>query len=162
MMNLKMKYSRFVGKVSKLLEILLTLLMITLLISVALQIIGRYVPFIPRFLWTLEVSNFSLIWAILIGAMLATKERTHFYVDLIPEAVEKRFGKFIEATYFAAMFIAALVFIIYGMPFLESGLAQKSQFTGLNLGFIYASVPIAGVVWIMFLIEQLMNKFGEQ
>jgi len=161
MRTFKEHYFKLMKYVAKGLELLLTILMITLLVSVALQIIGRYVPFIPRFLWTLEVSNFSLIWAILIGAMLATKERTHFFVDLIPESMEEKFGLFIEIIYFTAMFTAALVFIIYGIPFLRSGLAQKSQFTGLNLGFIHVSVPVAGVVWIMFLIEQLLHKHGE-
>src|SRR6056297_3326690 len=102
MRTFKEHYFKLMKYVAKGLELLLTILMITLLVSVALQIIGRYVPFIPRFLWTLEVSNFSLIWAILIGAMLATKERTHFFVDLIPESMEEKFGLFIEIIYFTA------------------------------------------------------------
>jgi len=154
-------YFNVAEKLSHILEILLTIFMLTLLISVTLQVMARYIPFFPRFMWTLEVTNFSLMWSIIIGAMVATRERTHFYVDLIPKAVEEKFSTILETIYFTAIFIVSLVFIIYGIPFLKSGLNQTSQFTGLNLGYIYVSIPIAGIVWIIFLVEQLLRKKGD-
>jgi TRAP-type C4-dicarboxylate transport system permease small subunit len=39
------------------------------------------------------------------------------------------------------------------------GLIQSSDITGINLGWLYASVPIAGVSWLLFLVEGILKEF---
>ena len=77
------------------LKVLLTVLMGVLIIPVTVQILSRYVGFVPRYIWTEELARFCFIWIILVGSMIAVRENEHFMVDLLPEAKTQR-GKAIS------------------------------------------------------------------
>lgn len=149
-------FRRFFDLFQRVIERLLILLVLMLLGSVALQVVARYIPFIPRFLWTLEVSNFSLIWAVFLGASLAVRENTHFFVELVPERVVKRFPAVFRTAEIGALLLMALLFAGYGTRFFLQGTEQTSQFTGINLGFIYFVLPFTGLIWLVFLAEKLI------
>jgi TRAP-type transport system small permease protein len=150
---------RILDVYARILKTLLIILMFTLLIAVALQILGRYVPFIPRFLWTVEVSNFSLIWAILLGSVVGVKEGRHFYVDFLPKELSPALHRGTRIAYYFFMFGLTFVFVFYGFQFFKMGYIQESEFTGLNLGTIYISVPVAGTSWLFFLIDNIIEEF---
>jgi TRAP-type C4-dicarboxylate transport system permease small subunit len=137
----------------------ITVMMLMLMISVALLILGRYVPFIPRMLWTEEVSRFSLIWVISLGSMLGVREGRHFFVDLLPKNLSPAVESFLRVLYYALMYVITAVFIIFGYRFFMMGYIQHSEMTGLNLGAIYVSVPLSGVTWALFLSENLYLEF---
>ncbi len=129
-------------------------LMFALIFSVGLQILGRYVPFIPRFLWAEEVARFSLIWTILLGSMIGVREEKHFYVDFLPRNMPKWAEIAIRVIYYVFMLLVAGIFITSGYRYYMMGYIQSSELTGLNLAWLYVSVPIAGVTWLLFLIER--------
>ena len=68
-----MAYFRFCEKYAKFLLRTLFVLGFSLLFAVTLQVAGRYVPFVPRYLWPLELTNFSLIWMIFIGHFMTKR-----------------------------------------------------------------------------------------
>ena len=55
-----------------------------LIVPVTLQIVSRYTALIPSWIWTEELSRFLFIWMIMLGAMIAVREGTHFVVDVWP------------------------------------------------------------------------------
>ena len=138
---------------------IITLLMLMLVFSVLLQILGRYVPFIPRYFWTEEVANYSLIWTIFLGSIVGVREGKHFFVDFIPNTLADRFATVLKIIYTACLGLVALIFIIFGYRFFLMGYIQHSELTGLNLGTIYISVPFAGLSWVVFLIEDIIEFF---
>src|ERR1043166_2844059 len=77
-------WRRATAAYAKLLEILLAACVGILVIPVTLQIISRYTPFIPSYIWTEEMARFLFIWTIMIGAMVGIREGTHFEVDVWP------------------------------------------------------------------------------
>ena len=70
----------------RLLKIVLTVLMTLLIIPVSMQILSRYTGLIPRYIWTEEIARFCFVWIILIGAMIAVRDGTHFDVDVLPRS----------------------------------------------------------------------------
>jgi TRAP-type C4-dicarboxylate transport system permease small subunit len=148
-------YTRWLNRI-------LLVLGIALMTAVLIQILGRYVPFIPLWLWPQEVVNFSLIWVIFIGSIVGLREKEHFTVDifsiLMKTTKRNLFMVFLDFLYYCVGFIIALVFTYYGyFYFKDWGMIQESDITGLNMGWFYASVPIAGISWFMFLIESLLR-----
>ena len=140
------------------LKILLSFLMGLLMIPVALQIFARYIGLIPRYIWTEEMARFCFIWIILIGSMIAVRDGTHFAVDLLPqpktnrgEALAKLFVDFI-------IFLVALIFIVWGWPLVKFGLMQESEMAELPMVLIYAAWPLAGITWLVFLGEKLVDN----
>ncbi len=150
---------RIIDAYATLLNKLMVLLMYVLLLAVTIQVMGRYIPFIPRYLWPLEVTNFALIWLIFIGSILGIKERKHFFVDLFPDC-SPAMDKFLKILYYVVVYVVCFIFVVFGYEyFTKWGLIQTSDLTGLNLGFIYFSVPFAGISWLIFLTADLYKEF---
>ncbi len=148
--------SKLIDLYSRFLTGLLIFLMFVLLAAVGLTVAGRYIPFIPRFFWTLEVTNFSLIWMVFIGSIIGVRDSRHFFIDIFGENLPVWFDVLLKIIYYIVTFTVTYVFVRYGYRFFkEWGLIQTSELTGINLGFLYASVPIAGFSWLLFLLQQL-------
>ncbi|MBD3331712.1 TRAP transporter small permease subunit [candidate division GN15 bacterium] len=133
------------------------LLILVLLITVGLQIIGRYVDFIPRYLWTEEVANFSLTWVVFAGAILGVRENRHFMVDLLPERMPLWAELVTKTIYYCAMYLLTLVFIVYGFRFAQSGMIRRSVLIGVRLVIVYIGVPITGFSWAAFITQNLIE-----
>ena len=157
-----MTLSKFCDTYTKWMNRIILFLGVALMIAVSVQILGRYVPFIPLWLWPQEVVNVSLVWIIFLGSIVALREKEHFTVDIFSILLKDRkmplITVFLSVLYYFVGFIIALVFTYYGFFFFRDwGMIQLSDITGLNLGYIYIAVPFAGVSWFVFLIESLLR-----
>lgn len=142
----------------RLLQVLMALLMGLLMVPVTMQILSRYTGLIPRYIWTEEIARFCFIWIILIGAMIAVRDGSHFSVDLLPtpktargEAIARLFVDF-------AIALVAVIFIVWGWPLVRFGLMQTSEIAELPMITIYIAWPLAGVTWLLFLAENLADN----
>lgn len=141
----------------RLLKILLTVLMAVLIIPVTMQILSRYTGMIPRYIWTEEIARFCFVWIILIGAMIAVRDGTHFDVDVLPHSanpkVEFGFRLFVHV----AILVMALSFLWWGRDFYVLGARQRSEIFGLPMWMIYIAWPIAGGTWTLFTLERILD-----
>jgi TRAP-type C4-dicarboxylate transport system permease small subunit len=55
----------------------------------------------------------------------------------------------------AAMLLVAFTFVWFGYRFALFGWAQSSELTGMNMLTIHIAWPVAGLVFTLFLSEQL-------
>jgi TRAP-type C4-dicarboxylate transport system permease small subunit len=141
---------------------------VTLLAAVFLQIGGRYIPFIPLWLWPMDIVNFGLVWMIFMGSVVALREKEHFTVDVISMLLKGKhipvLNVAVNVIYYFIAFSIAAIFTFYGHIFFRDwGLIQNSDLTGLNMGYIYFSVPFAGASWFLLLTDSLYRdiKTGE-
>ena len=138
------------------LRIVLTVLMGLLIVPVVLQIVLRFSPALPHFIWTEELARFCFIWVIMIGAMIAVRDGTHFDLDLWGKPRSTRALAIGRLLVHFAMLVMALTFVWFGYRFALFGLAQRSELTGLNMLAIHAAWPLAGVAFTLFLAEKIL------
>ena len=153
----------------RVLNLLMIVAGVAIIIAVFLQIGGRYIPFIPLWLWPMEIVNFGLVWMIFMGSVVALHEKEHFTVDIISMMIKNKkdlpavnFG--VNFLYYLIGFAISVIFSVYGFIFFRDwGLIQNSDLTGLNLGYIYFAVPFAGISWFVLLTDSLYRdiKSGE-
>ena len=127
-----------------------------LLVPVTLQILSRYTGLIPRYIWTEEIARFCFIWIVMIGAMIAVRDGTHFDVDVLPK-LSRRAEAILRLFTHAAMLGVALIFVTYGYQFAKFGSIQSSEIAGLPMLTIYIAWPLAGVTWLAFLGEKFLE-----
>ena len=142
------------------LKVMMTLLMALMIIPVSMQILSRYTGFVPRYIWTEEVARFCFVWIIMIGAMVAVRDGTHFDVDLMPPPNTKREAGISKLIVHLCMTLLAVVFAWYGSEFARFGSIQTSEMSGINMLSIYMAFPLAGVTWIVFLAEKIVEDIG--
>jgi TRAP-type C4-dicarboxylate transport system permease small subunit len=140
----------------RLLRILVTVLMGLMIVPVTLQIVSRYTGLIPRYIWTEEAARFCFIWIIMLGAMIAVREGTHFEVDVLPTPKSARGEALLRLVVYVFMLLFSLVFATYGWEYAAFGYHQTSELTGINLLFIHGVYLLAGLTWIAFLGERIL------
>lgn len=140
------------------LKILLTVMIALLIIPVFLQIVARFVPFVPRYIWTEEIARFAFVWMIMIGATVAVREGTHFKVDILSQMSPKT-ERALHVVLVVLMLLLSAVFVIGGIRFAQFGSTQHSEISGLPMLTIYIAWPLAGLSWILFLVEELYKIF---
>jgi len=148
----------FLDGLHRLLEWLMVASVAILIVPVTLQIISRYTALIPSWIWTEELSRFLFIWMIMLGAMIAVREGTHFLVDVWPELDPRPAAQLqIVANVFVLAF--ALVFVWWGVRFVRFGWDQTSELAELPMTFIFIAWPVTGAVWLVFLGESFVDCF---
>jgi TRAP-type C4-dicarboxylate transport system permease small subunit len=147
--------TRLLDAYYRLLRIVLTGLMGVLIVPVSLQVLSRYTGLIPRYIWTEEVARFCFMWIIMIGAMIAVRDSTHFDVDVLPKPKTARGEAWSRLVVHGLMLIVALIFVRYGWDYAVFGWQQESELTGINMLWIHAAYMLAGLTWVAFLAEKI-------
>ncbi|SFR43705.1 TRAP-type C4-dicarboxylate transport system, small permease component [Yoonia tamlensis] len=143
-------FGRFLEQLCNCLKVLLGALIALLAVPVGMQVIARYTGIIPVYLWTEELATFLFVWAVMIGAMIAVWEKTHFDVRVIPDAKHPLMVLLQDGFVLVMILGFAGVFAWYGIEYAKFGYIQNSVMMRANMMITYISVPIAGVVWILF------------
>src|SRR6187401_1745462 len=103
---------------SRLLTWLMAANVAVLVDPVSLQIISRYTDLIPSYIWTEELSRFMFIWMVMLGAMIAVREGTHFEVDVWPD-LSPRAAARLRIVSNLIVLVFALVFVYWGVQFVR-------------------------------------------
>lgn len=127
-----------------------------LIIPVTLQIATRYTSLIPPQIWTEELARFCLVWTVMLGAMLAVREGTHFVVDVFPRLNPRNEAR-VELLSGVFILIFAGVFLWWGWEFTEFAFFRISELAELPLWTIHMAWPIAGLVWLLFQTERMAD-----
>ena len=142
----------------KLLRGLLVATVAILIVPVTMQIISRYTALIPSYIWTEELSRFMFIWMIMLGAMIAVREGSHFDVDVWPD-LKPRANALLRIVSNLFVLGFALVFVYWGVQFVRFGWNQESELAELPMNFIFIAWPITGLTWLLFLGESFFDNF---
>src|SRR3977135_648821 len=129
-----------------------------LVVPVSLQVVSRYTHLIPSYIWTEEMSRFLFIWMVMLGAMVGIREGTHFEVDIWPE-LGRRANAALRIVSHLFVLVFALVFLYWGIEFVQFGWYQDSELAELPMPFIFIAWPLAGATWLLFLGETFLDNF---
>jgi TRAP-type C4-dicarboxylate transport system permease small subunit len=149
---------KLIGFYHQLLTWLMVATIAVLIVPVTLQMVSRYTALIPSYIWTEELSRFLFIWMVMLGAMIGIREGTHFEVDVWPE-LGPRANAALRIVSSVFILIFALVFLYWGIQFVQFGWYQTSELADLPMPFIFLAWPVAGATWILFLGESFLENF---
>ena len=147
--------SKLTGAYCRLLNVLLVVSVGALLLPVTLQMISRLTGLIPAWIWTEEMARFLFIWMVMLGAMIGVREGTHFEVDVWPE-MKPRANAALGLVSMIFVLITALIFVYYGVKFVQFGWNQTSELADLPMAWIFVAWPLTGATWLLFGIPRLL------
>ncbi len=150
----------FLRFVHQLLIILLALTVLVLMIPVTMQIGSRYFEWIPRYMWTEEMSRFFFIWMVMLGASVGGREGLHFDIDIWSNP-SARLVNALRWINHLLMLVFAGVVLYWGIEFTQFGWNQTSELADLPMWMIFIAWPVSGFFWICFLIEKLVSNKPE-
>lgn len=124
-----------------------------MVLVVAYQILGRYVPFISRALWTEEISRLCLVWLIFLGAAAGLRTSEHFVIDLVPRGISDRAQRILITLGSALIAAVAVMLFIGGISFVETGIGRISTTSNMPLAFSFAAIPFSSVLMLIFTVS---------
>lgn len=132
-----------------------------LIITVTYQVVARHIDFIPRFLWTEEVSRFTLIWLVMIGASAGIHNRDHFDIDIFSN-LTPHINRIRSIIINFSILLFSFFLIVYGLDFAKSGLRRISLAARIPMAWIYISFFFLGISAIVFQVEHILKYFEKQ
>ena len=141
-------------------RLLLVVLMSAIVIDVLAQVFSRYLFNAPLG-FTDELAGFLLIWVGLLGSAYATGEKQHLAIDLLATRVSPPSRRRLEVivTLFTVLFAVA-VLIVGGIWLMYTGflLGQLSASLQLSLGYVYAIVPLTGLLIAYYSLDNTFRR----
>jgi TRAP-type C4-dicarboxylate transport system permease small subunit len=124
-------------------------------LSVMFDIVTRTIG--HPWLWLQEVTSTLFIYAIFIGAAVATRRNDHLYLTAISEALHGTPRLIVEIVIRLVVLGVALCLIWFGYINYLRGFGSFRLPSGTPIASLYAAIPIAGLLIALFTVEQLVN-----
>jgi TRAP-type C4-dicarboxylate transport system permease small subunit len=152
--------SRVLDAIHLVLKLALGVLIAGLLLPVTAQILSRFTTFVPRYIWTEEIARFCFVWMIMVGAMCAVRDGTHFDLEVLPESSNPKIEAAKRIFVHIMVLIVALIFMWYGWRFMLFGWYQRSEIAALPMNWIFVAWPLTGIVTGLFVIEKIVKEIN--
>src|SRR5882724_11387505 len=142
-------------KLEMVLMILCGLLCFGFSLSVTADIVTRTIG--RPWLWLQEVTSTLFIYAIFIGAAVATRRNDHLYLTAISEALHDTPRQIVEIIIRLVVLGVAFCLIWFGCINYLRGFGSFRLPSGTPIASLYAAIPLAGSLIALFTVEQLVN-----
>ena len=124
-------------------------------LSVTADIVTRTIGY--PWLWLQEATSTLFIYAIFIGAAVATRRNDHLYLTAISEAMHGTPRLIVEIIIRMVVLGVALCLIWFGYQNYIRGFSSFRLPSGTPIASLYAAIPFCGALVGLFAIEQLVN-----
>jgi TRAP-type transport system small permease protein len=148
---------RIIDIYHRVLTLLLVATVAILVVPVTLRILSGLTDYIPSYIWTEELARFLFVWMIMLGAMIGIRESTHFEADVLPK-FGPRATALIQIVTHLFVLVFALVFVWWGIKFVQFGWNQHSELAELPMPYIFIAWPLTGITWVLFLGEKFRDN----
>ena len=124
-------------------------------LSVTADIVTRTIG--HPWLWLQEVTSTLFIYAIFIGAAVATRRNDHLYLTAISEAMHGTPRLIVEIVIRLVVLGVAFGLVWFGYLNYVRGFGSFRLPSGTPIASLYAAIPLSGALIGLFTIEQLVN-----
>lgn len=130
------------------------------LVTVVYQMLSRYMGIAAT--WTEDVSMYSFIWAVFMGAGAMVYEKRHFAFTSISDMMKNENIKSVLAIIIAVlMLFFSVLMVYYGYKVTK----QFWNYTWVNIpafkrGPTWLCLPICGVTSAIYLVNQIIEEIG--
>src|SRR5436309_11296220 len=124
-------------------------------LSVTADIVTRTIG--HPWLWLQEVTSTLFVYAIFIGAAVATRRNDHLYLTAISESLHGRARLAVEIVIRVVVLAVASCLIWFGYINYLRGFGSFRLPSGTPIASLYAAIPFAGALIALFTVEQLVN-----
>jgi len=124
-------------------------------LSVVCDIVTRTIG--HPWLWLQEVTSTLFIYAIFIGAAVATRRNDHLYLAAISDALHGSPRLIVEILIRLVVLGVAVCLIWFGYINYIRGFGSFRLPSGTPIASLYAAIPFSGTLIALFTLEQLVN-----
>lgn len=127
------------------------------LLTVVVQMLTRYIG--VSAIWTEDVSMYSFIWSIFMGASVMVRDNKHFAFTAFADKIKsEKAKKIIAIVIHILMLVFNVLIAYYGYTLMMKFWNYKwVSIPSFKRGPTWLCLPVAGVTSVIYLIELLVN-----
>lgn len=153
-------FDRIDGILAAIIRFALVLVFVTMVVVVTYQVFSRFHGFIPFWGGTEEIARGLFVWLVMLGASLGVRSHEHFFVDVLPAAMPAVVSRILRVVVALIIVTVALVLVVYGWDFAESGFKRRSLVTKLPAVWSYSAIVTGAVLMTLFALRDLVRGRG--
>jgi tripartite ATP-independent transporter DctM subunit len=143
----------------RLLELIAGLLIGAITVLVTVQVFARYVlNNTPP--WSEELCRYLFIWVSFLGACVATRRAAHLGVDSLVSRLPAGAREMLRHAVTALIVAFAGLLVWQGVALVPAMASQRSPSMGMSLQYVFASIPIAGLIILGLQVRALARAWG--
>jgi TRAP-type C4-dicarboxylate transport system permease small subunit len=108
-------------------------------------------------LWPQEVTSTFFIYGVFVGASVATRRNDHLQLSALTEAMHGRTRSFFELFNRCVVLGVGICLVIFGIENFRTGFGSFRMPSMLPIAYLYAPIPVCGVLIALFSLEQIVN-----
>jgi TRAP-type transport system small permease protein len=140
-------------------KVLLVISFCIMALSTFLQVIFRYVFYLPL-AWSEELSRFLFIWAAFLASALGVERHAHFGIDFMFNRLSKT-AKKATSIFTNLLFLAFLLIVIIScFQVLQVTALQLSPALDIPMSYVYLAMPIGCGLMAIFIVRDLVLLMG--
>ncbi len=140
--------------------ILLLFIAVILFINVVLRFFGTSI------MWAEEFARYAIVWITFIGSSVCVYKGAHIGVDVIMNILGEKPKKILSIVLAVFSLLFSLVFTYYSYKITMNvhGTNQVSSTMGIPMYFVYAAMPIGGLLMSIRYIQEFITlvKVGDK
>lgn len=147
-------------RVDRVLEVALVVIMAVSVVNVLWQVFTRFILNNPSS-FTEELARYLLIWVGVLGAAYAVGKRVHLALELLPEKLTGRNRRWLELFIEGSVLLFAVTVLVIGgarLVYVQFTLGQTSAAMELPLAYVYAVLPISGVLMVYYTVVHMKHQ----
>ena len=154
-----MKVIRSISDVTgKILEAFIVFLLMLMTALMFAQFLGRFI-FKNGIFWAEELSRFTMVTMVYLGAGLACKNNEHIRITILDEVIKGPANKVLHL-FIAIISIVFLTAIAkYGFAVLPIVSTQKSANMQITMNLVYMMIPIGSCIMIFYNLVEILELF---
>lgn len=135
-------------------EAVCLLLMVVLSVDLMLGVFSRYV-LARTFTWYDEIARACFVWVVFLGAAVGVKRGAHFRLHLLVDVLPRLLQRAARGLGLLIIMGFSVVLVQQGRAFMELGRVQTLPVSGVSKAWVYAAMPVSGVLIIFYTLPRL-------
>ncbi len=112
--------------------------------------------------WAEEVARYLMVWLTFVGAGPVLRYGGHIAVDNLQDALPSRVAVAIRVLIAALLFGFFGFMVWFGISYVLRAQFQMTPTTQVSMGWVYAAMPVGGVLLILHLALIVRSYLGER
>jgi TRAP-type C4-dicarboxylate transport system permease small subunit len=151
-------FKKFVDSIDRVTKWAAIIAFAVMSVMIVLQIIFRYILG-AALSFSEELARYLFIWSALLGSAMCLKRRSHVSVELLMTVMPKAVKKYCVLLANVIGMIFYVILIVYGFEVVGVTMGQKSPGLGLQMGYVYLSIPISGIIMLIDAVYNTIQDF---
>ncbi|KUO62057.1 MAG: hypothetical protein APF84_07760 [Gracilibacter sp. BRH_c7a] len=147
--------SKILNRIEKATSILCILAFSTMVVFAVGGVFFRYVLESSALSFSDELCRYSFIWAVFLAAPLCSRHNSHAAVDLLVNMVPKKVKNGLLTISTLAVISFLVLMVVEGIRITIQSINTLSASMEIPMWYIYVSIPISGLLMLIFTIERI-------